>query len=179
MRLMLSQSAQTDLIQHAKTGYPEEVCGLLVGRGEQISRVIPTENGATDKRSGFLIPQQALNHHLPQIRAEGLRLIGFYHSHPNTAPIPSPTDVRELDNGLKLPHILVGVTYQHIELKAWLIEYGQVTPVEVIIGEFSGDEPQPITSSAQKIAFLLSVMVSLALLIIIAISLLPPAPELP
>ncbi|HRF98055.1 MAG TPA: Mov34/MPN/PAD-1 family protein, partial [Aggregatilineales bacterium] len=66
MRLMLSHSAQTDLIQHAKTGYPEEVCGLLAGRGEQIWRVIPTENGATDKRSGFLIPQQALNQHIPQ-----------------------------------------------------------------------------------------------------------------
>ncbi|MDX2075159.1 MAG: M67 family metallopeptidase [bacterium] len=179
MRLMLSHSAQTDLIQHAKTGYPEEVCGLLVGHGEQISRVIPTENGASDKRNSFLIPQQALNQYLPKIRAEGLNLIGFYHSHPNTAPILSPTDVRELDNGLKLPHIVVGVAHHYIELKAWFIEYGQVTPVEMIIGEFLGDEPQPITSSAQKIAFLLSVMVSLALLITIAISLLPPAPELP
>lgn len=178
MRLFISHLLQSELIHHAKTGYPQEVCGLLAGRDEQILRVIPTENRASNKQRGFLISPHDLNIHLPQIRAEGLLLIGFYHSHPDTPPIPSPTDVRELDNGLQLPHVVVSILHHQAYIKAWMIQHGQVDPIEWRVGDIP-TEPKPVTTSAQQIAFLLSVGMSLVLLLTIALTLLPPAPELP
>lgn len=179
MRFFISHQLQSELIHHAKTGYPQEVCGLLAGRGEQILRIIPTENHASDKQHGFLILPHDLNIYLPQIRAEGLSLVGFYHSHPDTPPIPSPTDVRELDNGLQLPHVVVSISHYRAHIKAWMIHHGQVDPIEWLVGDDTPTDPKPITTSAQHIAFLLSVGVSLVLLITIALTLLPPAPELP
>jgi len=178
MRLIASHAVQADLVHYAKTGYPEEICGLLAGHGEQVLRVIPTDNIASDKQGGFLIPQSAFNDHLPKIRAEGLSLIGFYHSHPNTPPIPSPTDVRELDNGLKLPHVIIGIAPQRAEIKAWMVKNGQVDPIEWVVGDIP-TIPLPITTNAQTIAFVMSAVVSLMLLITIALTLLPPAPPLP
>ncbi|PJF32457.1 MAG: hypothetical protein CUN52_01560 [Phototrophicales bacterium] len=179
MRLIISHLLQSELIHHAKTGYPHEVCGLLVGRGEHILRVIPTENHAPDTQRGFLISTQDLNIHLPQIRAEGLSLIGFYHSHPDAPAIPSPTDVRELDNGLQLPHVVLSISHHQVHIKAWLIHHGQVDPIEWVIGDAAPILPAPPTTSAQRIAFLWSIGISLILLLIIALTLLPPAPKLP
>ncbi len=178
MRLIISHRLQSELIHHAKAGYPHEVCGLLAGHSKQILRVIPTENRASDTQHGFLISPHDLNIHLPQIRAQGLSLIGFYHSHPDTPPIPSPTDVRELDNGLQLPHVVVSISHHQAHIKAWMIQHGQVDPIEWVVGDMP-TEPQPVTTSAQHIAFVLSVGLSLLLLLIIALTLLPPAPELP
>lgn len=179
MRLVLSQVAYTDLIHHAKMGYPNEVCGLLAGYGEQVTRIIPTENGAPNTKNAFLIPTSALNDHLPKLRSEGINLVGFYHSHPNAPAIPSPTDVRELDNGLKLPHVLVGITPSYTDVKGWWIDGGRVNPIEVIIGDEFLTEPYLPHTQAQHIAFLLSIFISLALLMTIALTLLPPAPKLP
>lgn len=179
MRLVLSQVAYTDLIHHAKTGYPNEVCGLLGGQGECVMQIIPTENSASDTKSAFLISTHALNTHLPKLRAEGLHLVGFYHSHPNSPAIPSLTDARELDNGLKLPHVLVSITPPHADIKAWWIENGQVNPIEIVVGDEFLTEPNTPSTPAQNIAFLLSIFISLVLLMTIALTLLPPAPELP
>ncbi|MCU0480783.1 MAG: M67 family metallopeptidase [Anaerolineae bacterium] len=179
MRLVLSQVAYTDLIHHAKTGYPDEICGLLTGRGELVMQIIPTKNGASDTKSAFLIPTGELNDHLPKLRAEGLNLVGFYHSHPNSPAIPSPTDVRELDNGLKLPHVLVGITPPYTDIKGWWIENGQVNLIEIVVGDEFLTEPNSPSTPVQSVAFLLSIGISLVVLITIALTLLPPAPKLP
>jgi len=179
MRLFVSHTVQSDLIQHAIEGYPNEICGLLVGHGNHILQIIPTENGAPDKQSAFIIPVSALNVHIPKLRAEGLDLIGFYHSHPNSVPIPSETDIQELDNGLNLPHVLVGITPSYAEIKAWMIKNRRVDPIEWIIGDEFLSEPITPQSSPQYYAFILGIVVSLILFFIIALTLLPPAPELP
>ncbi len=179
MRLVASYTIQSDLIQHALEGYPNEICGLLIGNGNRILRIIPTENGATNKENAFIIPTSALNEHIPKLRAEGLELIGFYHSHPNSAPIPSETDIQELDNGLNLPHVLIGIIPPYAEIKAWVIKNKRVDPVEWVIGDEFLSDPIAPQSSAQYYAFMLSIFLSFMLFFIIALTLLPPAPELP
>lgn len=179
MRLVVSHTTQSELIHHAQVGYPEEICGLLAGRGDHILRVIPTENGASDKRSAFIIPASAMNVYIPKLRTEGLELIGFYHSHPNSVAIPSETDIQELDNGLNLPHVLIGITPPYAEVKAWMINNGQVDCIEWIVGDEFLSDPIFPHSPAHYYAFILSIILSLIFFFIIALTLLPPAPELP
>lgn len=178
MRLIISEQLQSELVHHAQIGYPQEVCGLLAGQGEHIKRVIPIDNHAPDKQRGFLITHHDLNIHLPQIRAEGLSLIGFYHSHPNTPPIPSPTDMRDLDNGLQLPHAIISISHRQAYIQAWIVSNGRADPVEWVVGEATTMSHTPVVNATQRYAFLLSVFVSLVLLLIVALTLLPPAPPL-
>ena len=84
---------------HAQAVYPEECCGILLGRMEPsgvfVGRVLPCENAApaADRRRRFTIEPQVV---LDAIRSLGdgpEQLVGFYHSHPNRDAALSPTDM--------------------------------------------------------------------------------------
>lgn len=88
----------------AEAAYPEEACGLLVGRHTAdgsvlIDRIAESANVAKgERRRSFEVDpkvrfdlMRALEE--PQGGAEGARLIGHYHSHPDHPPEPSATDL--------------------------------------------------------------------------------------
>ena len=87
---------------HAERGYPDEVCGLLVGSFEGgdkvVRRVVRVENeweAVDERRRRFLITPDVFAREERQARRDGLEIVGFYHSHPNHPAEPSATD-REL-----------------------------------------------------------------------------------
>ncbi|MFN8560671.1 MAG: hypothetical protein U0703_03335 [Anaerolineae bacterium] len=63
-------------------------------------------------------------------------------------------------------------------LSAWSMRYGQVTPVTVHVGDEQPPETRTL-STAQKIAILVSAVIALILMIVLSLSLLPPAPIIP
>ena len=83
---------------HASRGYPEEVCGVLVGRdedgrGRAITRVVPIDNSRVDERARrYIIPPESLRQAERSAAAAGLDVIGFYHSHPDHPAEPSVYD---------------------------------------------------------------------------------------
>ena len=68
--------------------YPEEGCGVLVGRdlggAREVERAIAFENRREDSRHNryLIAPEQFLAAE-KQARAAGLDVIGFFHSHPD------------------------------------------------------------------------------------------------
>jgi len=92
--------AQCDAIaRHAEAGYPDEVCGFLLGTqeaGEKIVReVVPVENTweqTEERRRRFLIAPQDFVREERRARAAGWQILGFYHSHPDHPAQPSETD---------------------------------------------------------------------------------------
>jgi proteasome lid subunit RPN8/RPN11 len=84
----------------AERAYPEECCGLLVGRagpGEalHVTRAVPSPNLAADRRRGFEV-DAALYVTLRRGLSGGPeRLLGLYHSHPDGPAEPSPRDAAE------------------------------------------------------------------------------------
>lgn len=88
----------------AEAAYPEEACGLVVGRDTAdgsllVDRIAESANVADgDRRRTFEVDpkvrfdlMRALEG--PEGDATGARLIGHYHSHPNHPPAPSATDL--------------------------------------------------------------------------------------
>ena len=95
--LRWSSDVRIELEQHAREGYPHEVCGLLVGRLEaetiEIERITHARNLATDRPVDryVLDPDDFLAADVAA-RRDGLEIVGVWHTHPDHPPLPSTTD---------------------------------------------------------------------------------------
>ncbi len=91
----LAAGVVDSLIRHARDESPAECCGLLIGLGNIVSEALPARNIAPDPARRFTIrPEDHINARRAA-RGRGLDVIGFYHSHPRSAPTPSETDIAE------------------------------------------------------------------------------------
>ena len=83
---------------HLCRAYPEEGCGVLVGRDEGalriVERVVAFENQREDsRRNRYLISPEHLLVVEREAREEGLDVVGFFHSHPDHPALPSSFDL--------------------------------------------------------------------------------------
>ena len=109
--------AQADAIAaHARSGYPHEICGVLVGTAHdgvvRVARAVPVTNRETERPAvRYQIAPEDLIDVQRSVRAEGLDVVGYYHSHPDHPARPSETDRRIAAEGLSdgVVHIVCGV----------------------------------------------------------------------
>lgn len=80
------------LLEEATKAHPAECCGLLLGDGGRIVRVVPAANVHPSPESHFEIDPSALIAAHRGAREGGPQVLGYYHSHPNGRPDPSATD---------------------------------------------------------------------------------------
>ena len=88
----LTREVLDGLLDEARRALPCEACGLLLGRGQAIDRILPTRNVHPSPQTHFEIDPQALVDAHRAEREGGLRVIGYYHSHPRGTAEPSATD---------------------------------------------------------------------------------------
>lgn len=94
MELRISSKLHAKLLAIAAESPDAEVCGLLVGR-DRVDHIIPAANVAPDPRRRFEIDPKVLFAALRVERAEGDKVLGYYHSHPTGSPRPSATDTAQ------------------------------------------------------------------------------------
>jgi len=82
------------MVGHALDGLPNEACGLLAAKpGEsELVAVYPCRNAAESARVYEVHPLDHLKADR-EAEANGLEIVGVYHSHTHTDAYPSPTDV--------------------------------------------------------------------------------------
>lgn len=113
--LKITQQQQQQMYGHAQKTYPEECCGLLLGRFQDnretiVVEVWETENAweterklfasvspeanhsGLSKRNRFTIDPAVLLKAQKYARSENLSIVGIYHSHPDHACYPSEFD---------------------------------------------------------------------------------------
>ena len=88
----IASSALSAMLAHARDALPNECCGLLVGTETRIERAERARNLKASPTRYEIDPADHFRS-IRVARAEGLAVIGAYHSHPRTAPEPSPTDL--------------------------------------------------------------------------------------
>lgn len=89
--LLLTKDVLHKVIAHARDGKPEEICGLLRGRGNYAFEVIPGRNVADDKVNNYDVDPQTLLRQF-EFEERGDRMVAIYHSHPISEAYPSATD---------------------------------------------------------------------------------------
>lgn len=176
MGLWLTEAHVKTIAQHAFSDAPQEACGIIGGTGERAERIVALTNVAADPLHFFQMDKDELDHSIRAFRADGLSLIGIYHSHPRGEPILSPTDVEHAPP-LNVTYLIVGLRHPEPRLAAWRVHHHEVDRVELYVGEDPPiwKENEPL-SQAQKAAIIISAVIAFILVLIISLSLLPPAP---
>lgn len=124
-RLVLLPRHLFTIQRHAQIAYPEECCGILMGRalrgreGVFVERVLSVPNGHTEDRSRrFAIAPETLLAAQKEARGIGLEIVGYYHSHPDQPARPSEHDREHAWPGLS--YLIVSVNGREVaETRSW------------------------------------------------------------
>ena len=97
MKLYLKKSDYDTILEHCIAGLPNESCGLLAGIKENeeitVTRVYLLTNLDASREHFSMDPKEQLAA-LKDARANGYKIIGNFHSHPESPSRPSEEDKR-------------------------------------------------------------------------------------
>ena len=114
------------MLDHAREEAPRECCGLLIGKGDSIARTVRARN-LNSRATRYLIDPEDHFAAIRSARTEGLEVIGAYHSHPSSAPVPSTTDVAEANSGSDFVYVIVSLLDDAV--RAYRIDGGVYKPL--------------------------------------------------
>lgn len=127
---------------HAERTYPEECCGLLLGKsdptGKTVMDVKATNNEWNDDRADLtkkrryeIAPKDMLAA-MKEARSRNLDIIGIYHSHPDHPAIPSDCD--RLAAWSHYSYAIVSVIKgKSIDVQSWSLDDQQIFQAEDLL----------------------------------------------
>lgn len=175
--LWLTEAQARQIARHALDAAPDEACGIIGGIGERALDIVPVPNVADDPRRHYLLDPQAMTRAWSRLRDAGLDIIGFYHSHPKGDALPSRTDIA-LAAYPDTAWLIVGLKDGKPGFSAWTIRDGDARYLPLHIGATPPPEALAPVNTAQRVAIIAGGLLALALTLVIALSLLPPAPPI-
>jgi proteasome lid subunit RPN8/RPN11 len=119
------------IIQQAYAELPNEACGLLVGKDNEVIKQHALTNIDQSNEHFSFDPAEQFQV-FRSARAEGLEIMANYHSHPETPSRPSVEDIR-LAYDPDILYLIVSLAAETPVLKAFKIQNGisSEVPVEV------------------------------------------------
>jgi len=97
MAVYITQEQLQYIMNHARSTYPEECCGFLLGTDSNsriIGRALSAQNtNQGSRKNRFNIDPMELVRADEEARRANIDLIGIYHSHPDAPPQPSQVDL--------------------------------------------------------------------------------------
>ncbi len=91
--VLLPRAIRDDMVAHALEDRPNEACGLLAGRPDQVTRGFRARNKEQSPVRYEIEPADLLRI-FREIDDQDLEHVGIYHSHTHTQAYPSATDIR-------------------------------------------------------------------------------------
>ncbi len=128
----ITREAVERIYEQARAEAPREACGMLGGSGLNATIAYSTENSDTSNVTYNIDPQEAFSV-VKQMRSDKVDFVACYHSHPETEAYPSPTDKSKAGDS-ELVYVIVSLRRpDEPELRAYLINDGQVVELDVRI----------------------------------------------
>ncbi len=127
-----------EITKHSLEVFPKEACGLLAGRGGEVTKLYRLRNVDDSEVTYALDPKEQLSV-MKEMESEGLELVAIYHSHTGSPASPSATDVaRAFFPGTReknfpgVAYVIAGITAKSLrELRAFLIKGHGVEELEI------------------------------------------------
>ena len=128
--LTLGPGVLDEIIENAKSSYPLESCGLLVGQGGYAARLLPMEN-CLASRTAYEMDAGQLIGALRALRESGEQLAAIYHSHPSSPAEPSKRDIERAFYPDSAYLIVSLAESSQPEVRAFSIAGGQAFEIEL------------------------------------------------
>jgi [CysO sulfur-carrier protein]-S-L-cysteine hydrolase len=117
-----------EILRHARSEAPVECCGLLIGAPGQVSSAVRARN-LLSSPTRFQVDPQDHFAAIRQARADGLAVIGVYHSHPASDAEPSEHDL----SGAADPDLLYVIAgLADGEVRGFRLQHGNFHPVVLV-----------------------------------------------
>ena len=133
--ITMSKNDYEIILKHARENLPEEACGLLAGaeteEGREIKKVYFLENKDHAEDHFTLDPRDQMNA-IKDMRANGLKPLGNWHSHPSSPSRPSVEDIR-LAFDSKASYLILSLIADYPVLNSFHIENGEWTKEDLRI----------------------------------------------
>ncbi|HET7559839.1 MAG TPA: M67 family metallopeptidase [Limnochordia bacterium] len=134
--IIIAPQAFEAMLEHARATFPEECCGLMVGRfGEaerHIVRVSRARNLNTERAHDRFELDPADFLRVQRTLVDDEEIVGFYHSHPDHPPKPSPTDTARAFPVYS--YIIIGVQHGRRTLaRSWRYDEGRAAFTEEVL----------------------------------------------
>ena len=121
------------ILAHARAELPNECCGLLIGSALALEDWRPARNLDASPTSYLIDPAD----HFAAIRAaraRGRRVVGAYHSHPASPPVPSARDLAEASFPQFMYLIVsLGEADPRDRVRAYRLTDGRATPLTIVL----------------------------------------------
>lgn len=143
--LRLPDRVREEISRACRDAFPREACGILLGTetpaGRWVSRSVAVRNDAPAELQTrrYCVPPDVLLRVEREASAQGVRVLGFYHSHPNHAPQPSPTDLAQA--WPYYSYLIVSVRGgETAELRSWRLDEaaGRFQPEPLVVVSEAG-----------------------------------------
>ncbi len=115
--MILPRAVRDALVGHAREEAPRECCGVLIGSETTIASAVRAGN-LSENPARFLIDPKDHIQARRDARAAGLDVVGFYHSHPQSAAVPSATDLAEAAY-LNHLYLIVGLAGEAVDVRLY------------------------------------------------------------
>jgi len=172
--LVIPPEIARELLEGAQRSPAAEVCGALLGTNSVVTDVFWIDNVAPNPAVAYRMDERqfagVLTASLPE-----QRLVALFHSHPAGDARPSPLDIRAWSYP-ELPMVIVSPRDR--TLTAWMIADLRVSDVPILPARRASGQDIPFTT-AGRMAVIVSAVTAALLLILVSLSLLPPAPPIP
>nr|AGS53579.1 Mov34/MPN/PAD-1 [uncultured bacterium contig00070] len=127
--IRIKQADYESIVSHARAGLPNEACGLIAGRDEGDARIVEKvyllSNPDKSPEHFSIDPKEQLAA-VKDMRANGIKPLGNFHSHPSTPARPSEEDIR-LSYDPKASYLILSLSSEPPVLKAFGVAGGVVS----------------------------------------------------
>jgi proteasome lid subunit RPN8/RPN11 len=119
------------VVDHARREAPLECCGLLLGADDDVLESWLARN-LRGSRTAYLVDPEDHFAAIRKARAAGLLVVGGYHSHPRSLPVPSATDIAEATDPEFL-YLIVSLAAAEPKMAAYRIRDGGFREIAIEI----------------------------------------------
>lgn len=141
MTIIVQNEHIEEIEKHGKNSFPNECCGLLLGKIEDgikvLEETLPIANAREEEsqRNRYLISSEERFKAERYARKKGLGVIGCYHSHPNAPARPSGYDLEHAPFPVESFMIVSIVDGEPDNLTSWILadDRSEFYPEEIAV----------------------------------------------
>ncbi len=129
-RIIIPNRIFDEMLSHCRAGFPNEACGILAGRGNEVSGIYKMSNKENSPVSYFMEPAEQFKA-MKDMREKNLKMLGIFHSHPSTQAYPSPKDV-DLAFYEETVYVIVSLANEERVVRGFNIIGKEIQEIEIV-----------------------------------------------